>query len=168
MIHETAIIYPGVFFESEPQVDPYAIVGNKDKSPLEIGKNARIGYHSIVRGNTSIGDNFTLGSMSSVEGNPCRIGNDVTIRGKIEIPSATIGNRVQIYIWTTFYDTPNPPDGPLLPPEIQDDVVLCADVRILGGVTVGKRSFVSAGAFVKTDVPPDSYVTRDGRIKRRV
>ncbi len=124
------------------------------------------GHFVLIRGRVKIEANVKIGSYTSIEGNVL-IGRDTTIRGKCEIPSSIIGERVSIYAGVMFYDTPNPPDGPLQPPIIWDDVTLCCDVRILGGVIIGRNSYVCAGAFVTTDVPEDSYVTRDGRIKAR-
>ena len=95
------------------------------------------------------------------------IGDDVTIRGKCEIPNAVIGSRVSIYSGVKFYDTPNPPDGPNLPPRICDDVTICCDSAILGGVTVGAGSFIGARVFVIEDVPPGSFVTAESSYKVR-
>jgi replicative DNA helicase len=76
-----------------------------------------------------------------------------------EIPNSIIGNRVSIYSGCKFYDTPCPPDGPNLPPVIEDDVTICCDAAILGGVTIGAGSFIGARVFVTADVPPCSRVT---------
>lgn len=131
-----------------------AIIENRQLMP----EDASIGWYSIVRGFVTIGHNFRLGSHSSIEGDVL-IGNDVTIRGKCEIPTSVIGSRVSIYSGVKFYDTPNPPDGPNLPPVIGDDVTICCDAAILGGVTIGERSFIGARVFVTESVPADSYVT---------
>jgi acetyltransferase-like isoleucine patch superfamily enzyme len=125
---------------------------------VDLGENSRVGFYSIVRGRVRTGRNFTLGSHSSIEGN-VMIGDDVTIRGKCEIPNSRIGNRVNIYSGVKFYDTPNPPDGPNLPPVIEDDVTICCDSAILGGVTVGAGSFIGARVFLTESVPPGSRVT---------
>jgi len=117
-----------------------------------------LGWYSIIRGNVQIGKNFRLGSHSSIEGD-VTIGDDVTIRGKCEIPNSVIGDRVSIYSGVKFYDTPNPPDGPNLPPVIEDDVVICCDAAILGGVRIGAGSFIGARVFVTGDILPRSRVT---------
>lgn len=136
MIHPTAIVEDGV----------------------TLGENATVGYYSIIRGNVQTGRNLRVGSHASIEGD-VTIGDDVTIRGKCEIPNSIIGDRVNIYSGVKFYDTPNPPDGPNLPPVIGDDVTICCDTAILGGVTIGARSFIGARCFVTQDVPPDSFVS---------
>ena len=136
MIHDTAII----------------------DGDVQLGENASVGYYSIIRGVVRVGRNLRLGSHASIEGD-VTIGDDVTIRGKCEIPNSIIGHRVNIYAGVKFYDTPRPPDGPNVPPVIEDDVVICCDSAILGGVTIGARSFIGARVFVTEDVPPDSFVT---------
>lgn len=138
-IRQPTIIYPGVLY----------------KPDLETG------HYVLIRGDVRIGERCRIGSYTSIEGDVV-IGDDTVIRGRCEIPSSRIGSRVQIYAGTMFYDTPNPRTRELKPPVIEDDVTLCCDVRVLGGVTIGSGSFVCAGAFVTTDVPPGSYVKRDG------
>ncbi len=132
---------------------------------VTVGWGFQTGHYALLRGDVTIGNNVRVGSYTSVEGK-VTIGDDTVIRGRCEIPSCTIGNRVSIYAYTMFMDTPNPLNGILKPPVIEDDVTLGCDVRVLGGVTVGKGSFVCAGTFVQTDVPPGSYVKRDGTVER--
>ena len=154
---------PFVVIGDEPVIGRDSIIRcyTRIDGNVMIGEHFETGNHALVRGNVKIGDRCKVGSYSSVEGD-VEIGDDTIIRGRCEIPNSIIGSRVQIYAGTFFYDTPNPPDGPNLPPVIEDDVILCCDVRVLGGVTVGAGSFVCAGAFVTQDIPPDSYVKRSG------
>ena len=42
--------------------------------------------------------------------------------------------------------------------QVEDDVLIGANVVVLEGVTVGKGSVVAAGAVVTKDVPPYSVV----------
>lgn len=145
-----------------PAIHPTAIV----EDGVELGEGASVGYYSIIRGNVRAGRNLRLGSHSSIEGDVV-IGDDVTIRGKCEIPNSLIGDRVSIYAGVKFYDTPNPPYGQNRPPIIGDDVVICCDSAILGGVTVGDRSFIGARCFVTEDVPPGSFVTAEHSVRVR-
>jgi len=125
-----------------------------------------VGWYSIVRGRVRAGRNLRLGALSSIEGD-VTIGDDVTIRGKCEIPNSIIGDRVSIYSGVKFYDTPRPPDGPNLPPVIEDDVTICCDSAILGGVTIGAGSVIGARVFVTANVPPRSLVTAESSYKVR-
>jgi acetyltransferase-like isoleucine patch superfamily enzyme len=45
------------------------------------------------------------------------------------------------------------------PPRIEDDTVIGFGAHIIGGVTVGPRSYVAAGATVTKDVPPEHIAT---------
>ena len=146
--HAIPYQFPGVEIQQGAIVEPGVI----------IGPGSRIGYYAIVRGNVRVGRNLKLGSYSSIEGD-ATIGDDVTIRGHIEVPSVIIGDRVSLYHGVSFYDTPHPPDGPVEPPVIEDDVVICCHTAILGGVTVGAGSFIGAHVFVTGDIPPGSFVT---------
>lgn len=137
-------------------IHPTAIIDAHDD--IWLGPGLQVGYYSIIRGNVRAGRNLRLGSHASIEGD-VTIGDDVTIRGKCEIPNSIIGDRVNIYAGVKFYDTPNPPDGPNVPPVIEDDVTICCDSAVLGGVRIGSGSFIGARCFVTEDVPPNSYVT---------
>lgn len=166
MIHPTAIVEPNVQLGPLSVLEPYAILGDTSQNEVRIGPKAFIGRFAMVRGDVQVGEGLRLGSYSSIEGK-VRIGEYVTIRGGCEIPSCVIGDRVQIYAKSMFYDTPSLQNGVLKPPVIEDDVILGCDVRVLGGVTVGARALVCAGTFITTDIPPDSYVKRDGTWTKR-
>lgn len=168
MIHPTAIVEPNVVLGGNSVLEPYAILGDSSHNEVKIGPQAFIGRYAMVRGDVLAGHHLRLGSYSSIEGK-VTIGDHVTIRGGCEIPSCVIGDRVQIYAKCMMYDSPGIVNGGTVnPPIIEDDVTLACDVRVLGGVTVGARSFVCAGAFVTDDVPPDSYVKRDGTWVQRI
>lgn len=157
----------GIFLEekrpfSGVEIQQGAIIG----PGVIIGPGSRIGYYSIVRGKVRAGRNLILGSQSSIEGD-VTLGDDVTIRGKCEIPNAIIGDRVSIYAGVIFYDTPHPPDGPNEPPVIENDVVICCNASVLGGVTVGAGSVIGARVFVTADVPPGSLVTVESSYRVR-
>lgn len=167
MIHPTAIVEPNVTLGPLTVLEPYAVLGDTSHNEVRIGEKSFIGRYAMVRGDVQTGPGLRLGSYSSIEGT-VRIGEWVTIRGGCEIPSCVIGDRVQIYAKTMFYDSPGIANGgPVVPPTIEDDVTLACDVRVLGGVTVGKGSFVCAGAFVTENIPPNSYVRRDGTWTKR-
>lgn len=125
---------------------------------VQLGDNPSVGYYSIIRGTVRAGRNLRLGALSSIEGT-VTLGDDVTIRGKCEIPNSVIGDRVNIYAGVIFYDTPHPPNGPNEPPIIEDDVTICCNASVLGGVTVGAGSFIGARVFLTESVPPRSFVS---------
>jgi serine acetyltransferase len=152
----------GVRFAHPARISETAIL----EGDIELGPNASVGWYSIIRGKVRAGRNLRLGAHSSIEGE-VTLGDDVTIRGKCEIPNAILGDRVSIYAGVIFYDTPHPPDGPNLPPVIEDDVVICCNAAVLGGCTVGKGSLIGARVFVTEDVPPGSLVTAVSAYKVR-
>lgn len=41
-------------------------------------------------------------------------------------------------------------------PKVEDDVIIYADAKIIGNVTIGKGSIIGANAVVLHDVPPNS------------
>ncbi len=45
------------------------------------------------------------------------------------------------------------------PPRIEDDSIVAFGAHVVGGVTVGPRSYVAAGAIVTRDVPPEHVAT---------
>lgn len=51
-------------------------------------------------------------------------------------------------------------------PTIEDDVVLGAGAKILGGITVGRGAVVGANAVVTKDVPPGAVVVGANRVVR--
>jgi acetyltransferase-like isoleucine patch superfamily enzyme len=45
------------------------------------------------------------------------------------------------------------------PPRIEEDSVIAFGAHVVGGVTVGPRSYVAAGATITRDVPPEHIAT---------
>ncbi|WP_170476741.1 serine O-acetyltransferase [Ruegeria arenilitoris] len=77
--------------------------------------------------------------------------------GNIQInPGSVIGNRVGIMHGVTLGTGPNRENQQRITPVIGDDCFLGCNCSILGGVTIGDRSVVSANSLVISDVPPDS------------
>lgn len=78
----------------------------------------------------------------------------VTHTHGIVLGAASIGSNVTIYQQVTLgaleADFRFDPD---LRPTVEDDVVLAAGAKVLGGVRVGKGSTVGANAVVLSDVP---------------
>lgn len=76
-----------------------------------------------------------------------------------------IGDRATVSPNVSFLCSMHP-EGAKVPGEygnresitVENDVWIGADATILGGVTLGARSIVGAGAVVTTDVPPETVV----------
>lgn len=119
-----------------------------------IEDRVRIGYNTSVRARTRIVygayvcDRVVIGEDACVAGFVC----DGTVIGD---RSTVMGELVHEYT--------HPHEGwwevDEEPPVIEADSVVGYGARIVGGVRVGPRSYVAAGAVVTKDVPPGHVVT---------
>ncbi|WP_327145262.1 acyltransferase [Nocardia sp. NBC_01327] len=119
-----------------------------------IEDRARVGYGCTVGDRTRIVhgayicDRVRVGSDACVAGFVC----DATIIGD---RSTVMGDLVHEYTrpdlgWWGVDEAP---------PVIAPDTVIGFGARVVGGVRVGPRSYVAAGAVVTKDVPPEHIVT---------
>jgi acetyltransferase-like isoleucine patch superfamily enzyme len=132
-----------------------------DSSKIVVGKHSRIFGHLVVfkTGKIEIGD-YTL------------LNNDSYI---VSTENIKIGNRVLISWNVSIFDSNSHPidseerhahfmnpDADVKiatdPTIIEDDVWIGCNSVILKGVTIGKRSIVSAGSVVTKSVPPGTIV----------
>lgn len=109
-----------------------------------IGRDCNLNAHCFVENDVVIGDRVTL-KCGVYLWDGCRIGDDVFIG-----PNATFVNdrhpRSKQY-----------PEN-FLPVVIGNGASIGANATILGGITVGERAMVAAGAVVTRDVPPETVV----------
>jgi acetyltransferase-like isoleucine patch superfamily enzyme len=103
---------------------------------------------------------------SLVIGNRCVFGRDLYVScvGQIEIGDDVLASE-RVLIADTFhgYEDPSAPISrqPMAAPQpvkIGDGAMLSANVCVLGGVTIGARTYVGAGAVVTKSVPPNCVV----------
>lgn len=129
---------------------------------VSAGEDFQTGHHVMIREKTTIGNHVVIGTNTVIDGEVA-IGDYVKIESNCYIPThVRIGNRVFLGPNVTLTNDRYPlkmrdsykPEGPVL----EDGVTLCAAVVVLPGVTIGKGSFVAAGAVVTKDVPPMSLV----------
>ena len=136
--------------------------GSYFKSKLETG------HHVVARDGVKAGDNFRIGSYSSIEGEN-NIGDYVRIHGHVQLGrNVVLGSFVWIFAHLLTLDDPLPPSHVSLPSRVEDGVVICVKAMLYPGITIGKAAFVSACATVKENVPPCAVVTSEGRIGGRV
>lgn len=114
------------------------------------------------------GDNVFIGPYVVIKGtNELSIGSNVSIHASCYVDASggvTIGNDVSIAHATSILaadHTWGNPDTPIkynpvkwAPVVIEDDVWIGCGVRILSGVTIGRRCVIAAGAVVTRNVPP--------------
>ncbi|RKZ24992.1 transferase [bacterium] len=196
MIHETAIIYPGVELGENCFIGEYVVIGYppRGRRPGElkttIGKNAVIRPFTIIYAGTVIGDNFQTGKGASIRedniigddvvvgthsvlehGN--KIGNRVRIHSQCFLELATIEDDVFIGPGVIFTDDPHPPC-----PRYKECVggvtvrrlaKIGGGVLVLPGVTIGEGALVGGGSVVTRDVPPFSVVYGNpARVRKRI
>ncbi len=115
---------------------------------VRIGYNSTIGERTRIAYGAYVCDRVTIGADACVAGFVC----DGTIIGD---RSTVMGELVHEYA--------RPHDGwwevDEEPPVIEADSVVGYGARVVGGVRIGPRSYVAAGAVVTKDVAPDHVVT---------
>lgn len=121
------------------------------------GDNLKTGHNAVVREFTTLGDNALIGTNTVIDGNT-DIGSNVRLQTGVYIPTnTTIGDNVFMGPNAVLTNDPAPTrtEGDLDGPTLEDHVSVGANATILPGVTVGRGSFVAAGAIVTRNVPEE-------------
>jgi UDP-2-acetamido-3-amino-2,3-dideoxy-glucuronate N-acetyltransferase len=182
-IHPSAIIYRIAKIGSGTEIEPFAIVGIRDRfhdeAPCVIGGHSFIGsrvtiYEGVVTGerfdasdqstvfyDNQFGDRCRIGPKAVVK-NGCRFGNDVRLASQVFLEHTVVGSNVFVGPGTVFTDDYHPacPKHSECVPKtrVESWVSIGANVTIAPGVTIGHHSQIYAGAVVISDVPPFSVV----------
>jgi len=125
---------------------------------VEIGEDTKIWHFSHILKNTKIGNNCNIG-QNVVIGPNVTIGNNVKIQNNVSVyDGVTLENDVFCGPSMVFTNVLNPRSHWPRKDEYKKTVVkkgasLGANSTIICGVTIGKHSFVGAGALVNKDVP---------------
>ncbi|EMA45361.1 N-acetyltransferase [Halococcus saccharolyticus] len=125
---------------------------------VEIGDDFTTGHNALVRENTAIGDDVLVGTDVTIDGTTT-VGSHVSLQTGVYVPTHTdIGSQVFIGPRAVLTNDPYPVrrEHELVGPAIEDHVSIGANATLLPGVTVGRGSFVAAGAVVAEDVPPET------------
>lgn len=134
-VHETAIVDPGA----------------------KIGDSTRIWHWVHICGGAEIGESCSLGQNVFV-GNRVRIGNNVKIQNNVSVyDNVTLEDDVFCGPSMVFTNVYNPRAAVSRKEEYRDTLVkqgatLGANCTIVCGVTLGRYSFVAAGAVINKDV----------------
>jgi len=118
----------------------------------------RTGHNVLIREGSIIGEGSLIGTGTILDGS-VKIGSRVKIQSNVYLPHLTvIEDDVFIAPNVCFTNDPYPKSGRLIGVRVEKQAVICANVTLLPGIRVGKRSVVGAGSVVTRDVPDDSVV----------
>ena len=129
---------------------------------VELGDYFQSGHNAIIRAKVRAGDYCTLCNQSTLEG-VVRMGTGVRIMSHVYVPTRTwFGDHVFVGPGVHFLNSRYPGRVPDLPTPrgatIEDEVMIGGGVTVMAGITIGRGSFIAAGAVVTCDVPPRSFV----------
>lgn len=144
--------------------------------PAYIGKDAYVGTNVLIRSNSSIGENVTIGFGVEVRNSiifsgtdigrlsfigDSIIGQNVEFRASIQtsnLPIPTkLGEKLKIHlkVGDEFLPVPTEKFGTL----VGDNCLLCNNVSVLAGKTIGNNSVVLPNTTVDRDIPPYKLVS---------
>lgn len=187
IIHPTAIVYPNVILHENVFIGPYCIIGepasdyyndpdNHQFKKTEIGANSIIRSNTIIYEDVTIGENFQTGHHVTIReesriGNNCSFGTLCDIQGKVQIGNfvrmhsnvhigqlTTIKDYVWIYPYVVTTNDPYPPMGELVGCVIEEYSNIATGSILLPGTVVGKNALVGAGSVVTKAVEEEDVV----------
>ena len=129
-------------------------------------EGVRIGADCVIEDRVRIGYNSTIGERTRIVYGAyvcdrVTIGADACVAGFI-CDGTTIGDRSTV-MGELVHEYSRPHEGwwevDEEPPVIEADSVVGYGARVVGGIRIGPRSYVAAGAMVTKDVPPQHVVT---------
>jgi UDP-2-acetamido-3-amino-2,3-dideoxy-glucuronate N-acetyltransferase len=147
---------------------------------VQVGEDVRI-FHFVNAYGCSIGDGTRIGSFVEIQkgaaiGRLCKISSHSFI-----CEGVTIGDGVFVGHGVCFINDKSPratagegglqtaADWTVVPTTVEDGASIGSGATILGGIRIGRRAIVGAGAVVTHDVPPEVVVAGNpARELRRV
>lgn len=173
-------------YPKEERVRGIQDAGNLDESqvrsafsavePTTVGSGCRIAAQVVIYEGTNIGSEVSIDDRSRIGFN-CTIGNSTLIQYAAQICDRVIigGNCVisgficdgsviadhAIVLGTLVHSFSHPEKSWGIiesSPTIEEKVVVGFNALVVGGVRVGRNSYIAAGALVTKDVPPKSIV----------
>jgi UDP-2-acetamido-3-amino-2,3-dideoxy-glucuronate N-acetyltransferase len=143
-----------------------------DVQSRAIGEGTRIWQYTVVLPAASIGRDCNLNAHCFVE-NDVVIGDRVTLKCGVYLwDGARIEDEVFIGPNATFVNDRHPrsrhPPAEFLRVVVKKGASIGANATILGGLTIGERAMIGAGAVVTRDVPAGALVYGNpARVVRR-
>jgi UDP-2-acetamido-3-amino-2,3-dideoxy-glucuronate N-acetyltransferase len=129
-----------------------------------IGKGTKIWHFCHIMSGAKIGNDCSLGQNVFVGGKAV-IGNNVKIQNNVSVyDSVEIGDDVFCGPSCVFTNVINPRanvnrKAEYLKTKVEQGVTIGANATIVCGITLGKFSFIGAGAVVTKDVKPYALMT---------
>lgn len=121
----------------------------------EFGKDLITGHRVTIRENCKIGQNFSVGTLSDLQGH-LEIGDFCRFHSNVHIGQySKIGNFVFIYPYVVFTNDPHPPSNTLKGPTVGNFSQIAVFSVLLSGVKLGQHVLVGAGSIVGKNV--DDY-----------
>jgi UDP-2-acetamido-3-amino-2,3-dideoxy-glucuronate N-acetyltransferase len=138
-------------------ISPLADVKSKN-----IGESTQVWQFSVILEEAVIGENCNINSHTFIE-NDVKIGDRVTVKSGVYLWD---GIRVEDDVFigpNVTFTNDKYPRSKQYPEKFQKTVIkkgasIGAGAIILGGVTIGEKAMVAAGALVTKDVPPHTLV----------
>jgi acetyltransferase-like isoleucine patch superfamily enzyme len=186
--HPSALILEGVVVGGETVIGPFCVIGGryrrvagkllKARRETRIGRECQLGAHVRILRGTRIGDRTSIDGGCTVEqnvdiGKACfltyhafvcnsaKIGDECVVGGFVGERSR-IGDHSRIF-GQLVHRQENPSagwdDADEPAPTLDHHAFVAFGAVVAGGVQIGKRSFVCAGAVVTKDVAPRHIVT---------
>jgi acetyltransferase-like isoleucine patch superfamily enzyme len=143
-------------------VGPDCLVGNQ----VVVHEGVRVGSSCVIEDRVRVGYDSAIGERTRIVYGAylcdrVTVGADATVAGFI-CDGTTIGDRSTV-MGELVHEYTRPHEGwwevDEEPPVIEADSVVGYGARVVGGVRIGPRSYVAAGAVVTKDVPPEHIVT---------
>lgn len=172
VVHETAVLaapmrpLQGLVESSEnPRESAVNLQGGGHIGPgVVVGEGVTLGDRVIVDSQCIIERSAKIGSRTllvyrAIVGGGAIIGMDCVIGGVVS-ENATVGDRCRIFGTIVHKQSdPSPSWDHRESPEpsvvVRDDCFIGFGAFVAGGITIGPRSYVCAGAIVTRDVPPE-------------
>ncbi|TYL38966.1 N-acetyltransferase [Natronococcus pandeyae] len=139
---------------SDPVIRPGTIVYDD----VVIGDRFRTGHFAVIRERTEIGDDVLVGTNTTIDGSTT-VGSNVSMQTGVYVPAhSVIGDHVFLGPNAVLTNDHYPlrREAELEGPTLEDHVSVGANATVLPELTVGRGSFIAAGAVVTRDVPEET------------
>lgn len=143
IIGSHVVIYEGAKIGNETRIDDFCQIGEH----VSIGKKCQILYGARLYGETEIGKGCIVAGFCCER---AKLGNNVRLFGAL-----LHSHREPHLAWDDVVEKS---------PEVDDNVFIGFGAMVIGEIKIGKLSYVTAGAIVTKNVPPQSVVSGANKI----